>query len=590
MSVRWILPLALGVMVLAAVAGILRIKHNQPKKYLAWRRKALSRSSVNVTISVMVVLAVACVGLVVEDLIPKPGEGIDINFWRPVAALVLMVALSLLVRYRSRLAQIQGTLYYVRLLEGWMGDWHLEREREHAEHFFDERVVARQVSARPVGGVIDIANDVSEMTAALEQTINDDSVETGFTVAPNMLWPPALAAGYRFYVPRGLELLELDRGRSMRWLFGPSEARVGRRRHSTYWDRLTRRLPGPPLTAHYDEPCIRIDKGRDGPVRSVLVTVDLTGKPAGGAGRGGTVGSSERPPVAPEQCTPPRGLTPDARVRVAVFETNAGALDEQNRDVIVRTAPRTEDAECGQGPAIVHPKTAARRLAEGIHTAVREFQEATVYVVVRAPKSVVFAAGHLLSGPGGLHGGNHHPPVHERRPWQRLVLLQRDQDQPRERQDLYHAMRVHPAQPPAEEMAERARAHGLLLSGAAPKREGVRILNLTAHDIRLYEGDEVVMTWPRSGVVARIRESATPLPAIDTTDGPVPRVRAAYEDQVEGLPDPDPGVGYIVSRVLAAAISRADLFFPWGEVRDGDGQIVGCRALGQFLPEQAPGA
>lgn len=118
----------------------------------------------------------------------------------------------------------------------------------------------------------------------------------------------------------------------------------------------------------------------------------------------------------------------------------------------------------------------------------------------------------------------------------------------------------------------------------------MRVLNLTSHEVRLYEGDQIAMTWPTSGVVARIRESVAPLPALITADGPVPRVWAAYDDQVDGLPDPEPGVRFIVSRVLAAAIPRADLSFPWGEVRDGDGQIVGCRALGQFLPEQAPGA
>jgi hypothetical protein len=34
--------------------------------------------------------------------------------------------------------------------------------------------------------------------------------------------------------------------------------------------------------------------------------------------------------------------------------------------------------------------------------------------------------------------------------------------------------------------------------------------------------------------------------------------------------------------VLAAAVDRDDLYFPLEEVRDEEGRIIGCRALGRF--------
>lgn len=113
----------------------------------------------------------------------------------------------------------------------------------------------------------------------------------------------------------------------------------------------------------------------------------------------------------------------------------------------------------------------------------------------------------------------------------------------------------------------------------------MRIVNLTAHEVRLFAGDQVTMTWPPSGVVARIRERATPLSPLETTEGSAARMWASYDGEVDGLPDPQPRVRYLVSRVLAAAVPRPDLSFPWGEVRDDAGQIVGCRALGQFVGE-----
>lgn len=47
---------------------------------------------------------------------------------------------------------------------------------------------------------------------------------------------------------------------------------------------------------------------------------------------------------------------------------------------------------------------------------------------------------------------------------------------------------------------------------------------------------------------------------------------------MENLPAPQPGVAYIVSRVVAeAARGRDDLFIVDDAVRDGEGRIVGAR-------------
>lgn len=107
------------------------------------------------------------------------------------------------------------------------------------------------------------------------------------------------------------------------------------------------------------------------------------------------------------------------------------------------------------------------------------------------------------------------------------------------------------------------------------------VVNLTTHAVSVHNDDGVVASWEPSGDFARLVERRTGRGHLDGHPV-VPVVGVWYADSVEGLPDLTPGTVYIVSRVLAAAVRRHDLYFPFGEVRDAEGRIIGCRALGQF--------
>jgi hypothetical protein len=119
-----------------------------------------------------------------------------------------------------------------------------------------------------------------------------------------------------------------------------------------------------------------------------------------------------------------------------------------------------------------------------------------------------------------------------------------------------------------------------------------RLVNLTPHAVALVlaegEGEPVTLVIPPSGQVARCaemasrvgtvchRESATIRGGID-----VPVVKMIY-GEITGLPEPQPGRYYIVSRLVAeaaAALGRRDCLVPAQTVRDGQGRITGCRAL-----------
>jgi hypothetical protein len=108
------------------------------------------------------------------------------------------------------------------------------------------------------------------------------------------------------------------------------------------------------------------------------------------------------------------------------------------------------------------------------------------------------------------------------------------------------------------------------------------VVNLTAHRVAVFDGDAVIAAWDPSGVVARLTELSSASRPIMTNHGEVPVTTVTYADRVTGLPLASPGTAYIVSRVLAAAWPREDLYFPADEVRDETGQIVGCRTLGRF--------
>ena len=104
------------------------------------------------------------------------------------------------------------------------------------------------------------------------------------------------------------------------------------------------------------------------------------------------------------------------------------------------------------------------------------------------------------------------------------------------------------------------------------------LVNLTPHAVAVYADDQPIVSVPASGVVARLDE-------MTTADGVIAGIPAVTVDlgNVTGLPVPAEGATYIVSMPtlmgLAAAGSRPDCYYPFGQVRDDRGRIIGCRSL-----------
>lgn len=103
------------------------------------------------------------------------------------------------------------------------------------------------------------------------------------------------------------------------------------------------------------------------------------------------------------------------------------------------------------------------------------------------------------------------------------------------------------------------------------------LLNYTPHAINLYV-DGVEKSVIESSGVARCAQTNELVG--DVLGIPVYQCRFG---EVTGLPAPQPGTAYIVSRIVAEALKgRDDIFVPGPMVRGEDGRPVGCEGLSKI--------
>lgn len=101
-----------------------------------------------------------------------------------------------------------------------------------------------------------------------------------------------------------------------------------------------------------------------------------------------------------------------------------------------------------------------------------------------------------------------------------------------------------------------------------------KIINLTPHEVNIIVGDKQINIEP-SGTVARCYVERDTIGEING----IPLTQNRF-GQVTGLPDPKEDTFYIVSALVANACKdRQDLVIPDDTVRDGQGRVIGCRAL-----------
>lgn len=121
------------------------------------------------------------------------------------------------------------------------------------------------------------------------------------------------------------------------------------------------------------------------------------------------------------------------------------------------------------------------------------------------------------------------------------------------------------------------------------EEEEMSLINMTPHAVLVF-GSEVpdvvgpehtpVLTIPACGNQVRLQQVEAQVGLLEEGGHMVPEIRVQF-GAAQGLPEPMPGVLYIVSSlVLQALPDRDDLRVPARLVRDAQGRVVGCRALG----------
>ena len=113
--------------------------------------------------------------------------------------------------------------------------------------------------------------------------------------------------------------------------------------------------------------------------------------------------------------------------------------------------------------------------------------------------------------------------------------------------------------------------------------ETTNVINLTPHTINLVAEDGTQLLSLESQGVARVASTTGVVGYLQVGGVAVPQTHTTF-GEVEGLPDPTSGVGYVVSNMIISALAqqgirRNDLFTPGLQVRDEQGRVIGCRSL-----------
>lgn len=160
-------------------------------------------------------LTTASLALVVEDLLPKSDEDALFDWKRGVGLALAVGSVLGSLFWRSRARRATGTLFYVQMLDEGMADRRLDALDKAANKRLSRRSITRWLDLEGAAshGVVDVVDACHEAGCALEELVNNDREDTANTVAPNALWPMAVALGMHLPADETLKVTELPTGR-----------------------------------------------------------------------------------------------------------------------------------------------------------------------------------------------------------------------------------------------------------------------------------------------------------------------------------------------------------------------------------------
>lgn len=159
-------------------------------------------------------LTTASLALVVEDLLPKSDPDALFDWKRGVGFGVAVGLVLLSVFWRAQARRATATLFYVQMLDEGMADRRLKALHEATKKRLSRRSITRWLDLESCTsrGVVDVVDPCQEAGCALEELVNNDRDDTANTVAPNALWPMAVALGMHLPADGTLKVTELPIG------------------------------------------------------------------------------------------------------------------------------------------------------------------------------------------------------------------------------------------------------------------------------------------------------------------------------------------------------------------------------------------
>lgn len=556
-----------------------------------WLRKVWKQKLLDLALALIAVITVAMAGLVIEDIYPRKGNGglSPLPEWsgstagRWVFLVISMILMWALLLWRFQIRKSAGTLYIVRALKDNQSDEHVKTLEDHFGKggFLDIRTLTRRLLTSAPDADSDWSETLSELALAFEREQNDDVMDSGFVLAPNLLWPAAFSLGHDLDLWNDIKLGEA---------IGQNAANAIRDTKVLSWRLTGHRALSQRLRRLCDRPEIIVESLRDDsqhPIRKVLVSSHLVAAPpqAGPPGEfdkryyiGVPTGGQD----SNAQASTGSSVAPLKRCRVI-----APGFWEWINLIIKSLWAQARGTESSDAIPRVHALDAAEVTAQAIAQALHENPDAQIWVTMRVPKTVALASGWFFADRGRLPEARRQPHEEDARfcpscnhPWRRLSAAHFDDET-----GQFQQVRAHRLQPPITG-SQVVAAHENLLP-----HEADRLVNLTPHDVKLWANGSLIDVVTRSGTVVRVPETESKAEPLRTPSATWPVTKVSQEASLSELPDPQVGMAYVVSRIAAReATDRPDVFFPYPEVRDEDsGSIEGCGGLGTFFEPDSTG-
>lgn len=122
-------------------------------------------------------------------------------------------------------------------------------------------------------------------------------------------------------------------------------------------------------------------------------------------------------------------------------------------------------------------------------------------------------------------------------------------------------------------------------AGQGVTHKNMTIVNLTEHPVTIMNREtmEVIARFPKGETVARLTQKTVNVGVLRFNDNGVVNEIPITETQfgeTTGLPEPQDGVSFIVSRmIMSAHPERKDLLVPNGIIRNSEGVIIASESF-----------